>query len=217
MPASDGAQLGVVIGLAPRDAQGAARALQPTGAHEKQGGGGPRPACRQAHLHLRHARRQHHALVVAVRHDHDADGAGGQAPRVLPRVLPARLLRLKLDAKHPARGAGAAAVVRDARGAARARERPGPAPPRQQRELELPRSWRGRSRPLARPPACARPRSGKSWPGQRPQPHTTGSEPPLQRRSAAPSPRQRTPALTWRSSGPGSGWWRPARRARSPG
>ncbi|KAI3476391.1 hypothetical protein L1887_62043 [Cichorium endivia] len=38
------------------------------------------------HLHLRHAWRHHQTVVVAVHHDHDADGSRGETPRVLPHV-----------------------------------------------------------------------------------------------------------------------------------
>lgn len=39
------------------------------------------------HLGGGHAGRQHQALVVAVHHDHHADGAGGETPAVLPDKL----------------------------------------------------------------------------------------------------------------------------------
>mmetsp|Transcript_36259 Transcript_36259/g.91114 ORF Transcript_36259/g.91114 Transcript_36259/m.91114 type:complete len:471 (+) Transcript_36259:51-1463(+) len=48
----------------------------------------------------RDARGQHEPLVVPVHHDHDADGARGEAPRVLPHQLLALVLRLVLDLKH---------------------------------------------------------------------------------------------------------------------
>ena len=41
-------------------------------------------------------------LVIPMHHDHDADGAGGKAPGVLPHQLPAGVLCLKGDVEHAA-------------------------------------------------------------------------------------------------------------------
>lgn len=42
-------------------------------------------------------------LIITVNHDGDSDGAGGEAPRILPHQRLAALLRLELDAEHLAK------------------------------------------------------------------------------------------------------------------
>src|SRR5437762_13918774 len=51
-------------------------------------------------MHRREPRRQHQALVVAVRHDEAADEPRGRAPAGRPRMIELALLVLKLDVER---------------------------------------------------------------------------------------------------------------------
>ena len=59
------------------------------------------PGCHATYLDTRYSRWQHKSFVVAVYHDHNANGASRQSPRVLEgKLLLLRLRVLKRDVKH---------------------------------------------------------------------------------------------------------------------